>query len=35
MKLISIAVPCYNSEAYMEHAIASLLPGGRTEKISV
>lgn len=28
MKLLTIAVPCYNSEAYMEHCVASLLPGG-------
>ena len=33
MKLISIAVPCYNSEAYMEHAIASLLPGGELDSL--
>ena len=28
MKLLSIAIPCYNSEAYMENCIKSLLPGG-------
>ena len=28
MKDISFIVPCYNSEAYMEHCIESLLPGG-------
>ena len=28
MKLITFAVPCYNSEAYMEHCIESLLVGG-------
>lgn len=28
MKLLTIAVPCYNSEAYMEHCVESLLPGG-------
>ncbi|HCT90917.1 MAG TPA: glycosyl transferase [Lachnospiraceae bacterium] len=28
MKLLTIAVPCYNSEAYMEHCVDSLLPGG-------
>ncbi|SFA78815.1 Glycosyltransferase involved in cell wall bisynthesis [Acetitomaculum ruminis DSM 5522] len=27
MKLLSIAVPCYNSEAYMKNCINSLLPG--------
>ena len=28
MKLLSIAIPCYNSENYMRHCIESLLPGG-------
>ena len=28
MKLLSIAVPCYNSAAYMRKCIDSLLPGG-------
>ena len=28
MKLLSIAIPCYNSEAYMEKCIDSLLVGG-------
>ena len=28
MKLLSIAVPCYNSENYMENCIQSLLKGG-------
>ena len=28
MKLLSIAIPCYNSEAYMEKCIQSLLTGG-------
>ena len=28
MKLLSIAVPCYNSQDYMEHCIKTLLPGG-------
>lgn len=27
MKLLTVAVPCYNSAAYMEHAIKTLLPG--------
>lgn len=27
MKLLSIAIPCYNSEAYMEKCVNSLLPG--------
>ena len=28
MKLLSIAIPCYNSEAYMEKCVESLLVGG-------
>lgn len=28
MKLLSVAVPCYNSEAYMRHCIDTLLTGG-------
>lgn len=28
MKLLSVAVPCYNSAAYMENCIKSLLTGG-------
>lgn len=28
MKLLSIAIPCYNSAEYMENCIRSLLPGG-------
>lgn len=28
MKLLTITVPCYNSAAYMERCIESLLPGG-------
>ena len=35
MKLLSIAIPCYNSEAYMAHAIESLLPGGDEVEILV
>ena len=33
MKLLSIVVPCYNSQAYMRHCIESLLPGG--EKVEI
>ena len=29
MKYISFAIPCYNSEAYMEKAINSILVGRR------
>lgn len=35
MKLLSIAIPCYNSEAYMEKCIESLLPGGEEVEILV
>lgn len=35
MKLLSVAVPCYNSEAYMEHAIESLLAGGEDIEILI
>ncbi len=35
MKLLSIAIPSYNSEAYMEHAVNSLLPGGDEVEILI
>ena len=35
MKLLSIAVPCYNSEDYMKHCIESLLPGGEDVEIII
>ena len=35
MKYISFAIPCYNSEAYMEKAIQSILPGGEEVEIIV
>ena len=35
MKLLSIAIPCYNSEAYMEKCINSLLLGGEEVEILV
>lgn len=28
VKILTVAIPCYNSEAYMEKCIRSLLPGG-------
>lgn len=28
MKLLSVAVPCYNSESYMEHCVETLVSGG-------
>ena len=32
-KLITFAVPCYNSAAYMEHCVESLLPAGKDIEI--
>ncbi len=34
-KLLTIAVPCYNSAEYMERCIASLLPGGEQVEILI
>ena len=34
-KLLSIAIPSYNSEAYMEHCINTLLTGGARVEILV
>lgn len=35
MKLLSIAIPCYNSAAYMGKCIESLLPGGEDVEIII
>ena len=35
MKLLSVAVPCYNSEDYMEHCICTLLEGGTDVEILI
>ncbi|MEE1114769.1 MAG: glycosyltransferase family 2 protein [Eubacterium sp.] len=35
MKLLSVTVPCYNSEGYMRHCIESLLPGGEDVEILI
>lgn len=35
MKYISFAIPCYNSEAYMEKAIQSILKGGEDVEIII
>ena len=32
-KLITFAVPCYNSAAYMEHCVETLLTGGEDVEI--
>ncbi len=35
MKLLSFAVPCYNSAAYMEHCVETLLHGGEDIEIII
>ena len=35
MKILTFTVPCYNSEAYMEKCIDSLLPGGEDVEILI
>ena len=35
MKLLSVAIPCYNSENYMKKCIESLLPGGEDVEILI
>ena len=35
MKILSVAIPCYNSEAYMRKCIESLLPGGEDIEILI
>lgn len=35
MKYISFAIPCYNSQEYMAHAIESILPGGEDIEIII
>ena len=35
MKLLSVAIPCYNSAAYMRNCIESLLPGGDEVEILI
>jgi len=35
MKLLTIAIPCYNSQDYMEHCIESLLKGGEDVEILI
>ena len=35
MKLLTITVPCYNSEKYMRKCIDSLLPGGEDVEILI
>ena len=35
MKLLTVTVPCYNSQDYMEKCIQSLLPGGNWVEIII
>ena len=35
MKLLTIAVPCYNSQDYMEHCLTTLLSGGEEVEILI
>ena len=35
MKLLTVTIPCYNSAAYMSHAIDSLLPAGEDLEIII
>ena len=35
MKLITFAIPCYNSEAYMRKCIDSILPAGEEAEIII
>ena len=35
MKLLTVMVPCYNSEDYMEHCVKTLLPGGERVEILI
>ena len=35
MKLLTVAVPCYNSAEYMRHAVDSILVGGEDVEIII
>ena len=35
MRVLSVAIPCYNSESYMKHAIETLLTGGEDVEIII
>ena len=35
MKILSVAIPCYNSESYMEKCIKSILPVGEDVEILI
>ena len=34
MKLLTVTIPCYNSQDYMEKCIKSLIPGGNRVPVS-
>ena len=35
MKLLTVAIPCYNSQEYMKHAIESALVGGEDIEVLI
>ena len=35
MKLLTVTIPCYNSQEYMEHAIQTALTGGEAIEILI
>jgi glycosyltransferase involved in cell wall biosynthesis len=35
MKILSVVIPCYNSEEYMRYCIESLLPGGESVELLI
>lgn len=35
MKLLSVAVPCYNSQDYMEHCVETLVSGGEEVEVII
>ena len=35
VKILSIIIPCYNSQNYMRHCINSLLPGGENVELLI
>ena len=35
MKLLTVAIPCYNSQDYMEHAVETALVGGEDVEMMV
>lgn len=35
MKLLSVVIPCYNSQEYMKYCIESLLPGGESVELLI